>query len=719
MAEAFGIAAGIVGVISLSIQVIDKLAHSVANDESTEVAEFVADLKSSKTVLEAAQGLVTSTKPSFPNSQIQLTLSSLRLLIQDYSSELTHWSNHYDHLNALSGHKRHKQQLDKLFGKFSVAKRFIGSKSHSDRRVSIRKRAKFFETKLCLMVAVFGRELDLAQAKDLRFLNKRVISLSEEVSDEAMNIARNLEDLATSNASILSQSRSTGQRMYDVHSEISLLKLEMQEMKALITGSSSSTSSASDASISLEEKTLEHPLDNKSWQSLIPESHIPELHSSDSPLLPFSPPTLRSTLNVAPAPADSASSIREPSRSSKSEQDDDAKSVASEFHLAQDLAFETLFQATNLIATTSQEMFPPLVSEYFATLSAWQMMCRLVTALRVEGAGCVDRTSGLASTQVSAAAEKSEVAARRLISLRKMCYREGYESSVTAIEDSFNLGAETVRKWELSNKNLAGAGEVRLQDMLSSPLDSEATSQRSVRVNTWLFSMFDENAAYLDLHKTMVDNAVKKSLVTDSKAGEMLPADLITGFDSPETWKDLILKHWFIDGAGNYQGESFARSLTAKSVETNVTVKPIQMDDTRLETGWIGEPRFGAPREVALLVDDERNDGLETGIPHETMAPLRHEDVFHIDVQYITTDWLSDEGREKVEATSVHENTVPLPDEEISGFVAQPPVPSGWASIAQRLRIMTEVPSDESSAKQRQRARRDMENYSGKSGLSS
>ncbi|KFA62289.1 hypothetical protein S40285_10421 [Stachybotrys chlorohalonatus IBT 40285] len=89
------------------------------------------------------------------------------------------------------------------------------------------------------------------------------------------------------------------------------------------------------------------------------------------------------------------------------------------------------------------------------------------------------------------------------------------------------------------------------------------------------------------------------------------------------------------------------------------------MEDTLLETRWIGEPRAGAPREVTLLVGDERKNWLETRIPQETIAPLRNEGVFPLDGQSATMDWLSDDSRDKVEATSIHENTAPSMDEKI------------------------------------------------------
>lgn len=560
--------------------------------------------------------------------------------------------------------------------KFTNYQRFISTKSRSSSHMTIHDRVRFYENKLTLLIAVFGRyhtlhrvfivslrpniiiyrELDLNHADDMRKLKERFAALAQDLSDGSSDVAVRLEHLSNSSDSLLSQSRATDQRLVDYLSQISSLKADVRDLKFTMLDITSSSSSKSDASCSFGEADSEksEPQNDGSCRRPYDITHMG--------------PALK------PFPRDLG------------DRGEGASSVGSEFHLAQDLAFQTFFRTTNLIASTSHEIFPPLVSEYFTTISAWKMLSRLSAALEEERNSLLPAREKFAIQRHETIISGRDIEiACRLIVLRKMCQREGYTSSVLSIETAFDVNESTVNQWEALETTAQHVDKPWTSSVLSYYLSSATISHTSVKVSTWLFTIIDNYPNQIDMHKMVFtkelrkqreerrekekirdreerrERAREKTLVLKSDASlglmknEATPSDdVAVDLPQPENtssddWKQLMLKYWFIDGAGDRKLDNAAESIVA---ESDATVIPD--DGTN-----INEAEF-----------DNRIAG----------------------------------GVDEIEKSSASQ-----PADTI--MIREPPIRLSGVSSTESYRYFIEIPSNGASAKQQRRAQEDLEKY--------
>lgn len=90
--EALAIADSIAGLVSLGIQLVDKIQAVVAeNSEPADREQLYATLASSELLLRNIQALVTRAKKMRPSSSCGLAMFSLKVQLEDYTEEINEW----------------------------------------------------------------------------------------------------------------------------------------------------------------------------------------------------------------------------------------------------------------------------------------------------------------------------------------------------------------------------------------------------------------------------------------------------------------------------------------------------------------------------------------------------------------------------------------------------------------------------------------------------
>lgn len=144
--EAHGIAASIAGLVSLGIQLVDKLQAVVAeNSEPADQQQLYATLASSELFLRNIQALVARARKIHPSSSCGLAMFSLKVQLEDYTEEINAWLE--------IGHRLAKAPTSRLklwFTRFSKYK--VGTKPMRERLAS-------HEERMNLSLNIVGRSV--------------------------------------------------------------------------------------------------------------------------------------------------------------------------------------------------------------------------------------------------------------------------------------------------------------------------------------------------------------------------------------------------------------------------------------------------------------------------------------------------------------------------------------------------------------------------------
>jgi hypothetical protein len=141
--EVLGVVASVVGLVSLTIQIIDKLqalADKSRNDW-TQPQQLANDIASSIALLNNVQNWANRAKALRLSSQSEILIHSLTVQLEDYLDELDSW------------HTRGRRALKVL--STEPFKRFMGYKSRGQKTIS--EAIASYENKIGRTLAIIGR----------------------------------------------------------------------------------------------------------------------------------------------------------------------------------------------------------------------------------------------------------------------------------------------------------------------------------------------------------------------------------------------------------------------------------------------------------------------------------------------------------------------------------------------------------------------------------
>ncbi|KAK1755390.1 hypothetical protein QBC47DRAFT_188722 [Echria macrotheca] len=500
--EALAVAASIVGLVSLAIQLTDKLWVLTIDAPFDQRNELSKTLTSSISLLKGVEDLASKSNKTNLSSQSRMIMHSLALLLEDYTEEMKEW------------HRRASRLLESS-GKWSQRgfSRFMGLKSRYQR--TIKEGITFYEDRIGKCLAIIGRELDFDNNVKLDDIHTKLDNIILTVTGQASEVTGKLEKLSSSGDSVLSHAQSTDRKLDDVSSGVASLEAEFRELKTALLDFVSSSSASTSQSRGDSRKRPKH-------QASVVHANI---------------------------------------------SDDQSQPESQESGSHGEPEFEPLLNAANALSKMVQVLYPPLVSDYVATLLSWQLLARFNEVIHENQTGLDKRSAPGTRLCQKSGRSKVRKRARQLLALRKFCLREGLSEAVVRVEEAFGVNEEMLAQWA-ETEGRDSEKKRKWMEMLTNmspatPEDREL--DWATRINSWLFRVFEAYPEYSRLHRNIY--APKKSDAYSKVDDVYLSA-------TDEQQQKIILRYWFLDSARTTGPDSSQSSVP----DTDATIQPSIID---------------------------------------------------------------------------------------------------------------------------------------------
>jgi hypothetical protein len=292
------------------------------------------------------------------------------------------------------------------------------------------------------------RQFNLDNAVMLQSVDNTIRRIRRRQSDDKNDFRNLLDKVSSSGSSMLAHSRSTEVRL-------SNLSAEVQSMKDLLVEALSAHSSTSDA-LAGDSQKRECTVISTDRSGSRKKSTMSDILGKEIQSTHFEQPTVTSTVLINDNPP-------EPE-------------------------FEALFNATECLANAVQKLFHPLMAEYISTANAWRIGQAELACLAMEPS--IRGWGGAADEKaILAAVGRQSRSAGRLLSIRKMCLREGLDESLKGVDNEVGIDDEIINDWMTSIPQHNSSRGVLPLEKLGLPDHTELKKDRLTFTNEWMLGV--------------------------------------------------------------------------------------------------------------------------------------------------------------------------------------------------------------------------------------
>ena len=218
--EVVSAAASIAGIVEITFQALHAIhwLQGFCEEYGTDrKEELLSDLATTGAILTSVKLLCEQVRESKVSKHMDLRTNALSIQVEDCAKDLQKWLRVAERLSARRGRGNPVMMVGR-----NLWSTFVDQASKSS-RAKLYDRLHWHQRNIETTMAVFGRKFDVSNADRLYEVAEVTQAVHQKICDESVVVVAKLDSLSASNSSLLAHSRSTGERLKDVHTETSAL----------------------------------------------------------------------------------------------------------------------------------------------------------------------------------------------------------------------------------------------------------------------------------------------------------------------------------------------------------------------------------------------------------------------------------------------------------------------------------------------------------------